>query len=299
MELRHLRYFAALAASLSFTRAAEKVHVTQSTLSHQIRQLEEELGTALFDRVGKKVVLTDAGETFLAYATRALKEVDQGVGALKAEEEALQGRVRVGATHSSNLGFIPQCVALFMQQHPTVHMAVQELSADNIVSQVRSGDLDLGIAYRPTALSGLVFEPLFNEEMVLVVGPGHPLFKRRRVRMVELHRQALVLLSPEFATRTLLDECFVASGAEPRVLAEMNTVGPMLSLVERMPIATIVSGSVVPQGSVLRAIPIESPTPIRTPGILRRKSDHPSPEARSFSAIVRKLGFNGSLAKEV
>ena len=297
MELRHLRYFAALAASLSFTRAAEKVHVTQSTLSHQIRQLEEELGSALFDRVGKKVVLTDAGETFLAYASRALKEVDQGVGALKQVEEELRGRVSVGATLSSNLGFIPQCVALFMKLHPTVHMTVQELSADNIVSQVRSGDLDLGISYRPAALSGLVFEPLYNEEMVLVVGAGHPLFKRRRVRMVELHRQALVLLSREFATRTLLDECFVASGAEPRVVAEMNTVSPMLSLVERIDIATIVSGSVVPKGSTLKAIPIESPTPIRTPGILRRKSDHPSPEARSFSAIVRKLGFDVSQQK--
>lgn len=298
MELRHLRYFTALAASLSFTRAAERVHVTQSTLSHQIRQLEEELGSPLFDRVGKRVALTEAGETFLAYATRAIQEIDQGVGALKVVEGELQGRVRVGATHSFNLGFIPECVAIFLKRHPTVHMSVQELSADNIVSQIRSGDLDLGISYRPTALSGLVFEPLYNEEMVLVVGPGHPLFKRRRVRMVELHRQALVLLPREFATRTLLDECFVASGAEPRVVAEMNTVSPMLSLVERLDIATIVSGNVVPQGGALKAIPIESPTPIRTPGILRRKADLPSPEARSFSAIVRKLGFNSSLQKK-
>eukprot|EP01041_Mallomonas_annulata_P030694 gene30694-52877_t len=83
MELRHLRYFLALASSLSFTPAAERVHVTQSTLSHQIRQLEDELGCPLFDRVGKRVALTEAGETFLAHATRAIQEVDQGVGALK------------------------------------------------------------------------------------------------------------------------------------------------------------------------------------------------------------------------
>lgn len=297
MELRHLRYFLALASSLSFTRAAERVHVTQSTLSHQIRQLEDELGCPLFDRVGKRVALTEAGETFLAHATRAIQEVDQGVGALKEVGSELQGRVRVGATHSFNLGFIPECVAIFLKRHPTVHMSVQELSADNIVSQVRSGDLDLGISYRPAALSGLVFEPLYNEEMVLVVGTGHPLARRRRVRMVELHRQPMVLLPREFATRTLLDECFVASGAEPRVVAEMNTVNPMLSLVERIEIATIVSGGVVPPGRALKAIPIESPTPIRTPGILRRKADHPSPEVRSFSAIVRKLGFNSSLPK--
>src|SRR5438094_3609191 len=103
MELRHLRYFSALAVSLSFTRAAERVHVTQSTMSHQIRQLEEELGTTLFDRVGKQVALTDAGETFLAYATRAIQEIDQGVGALKEAEGELAGSVKVGATHSFNL----------------------------------------------------------------------------------------------------------------------------------------------------------------------------------------------------
>jgi LysR family cyn operon transcriptional activator len=297
MELRHLRYFSALAGSLSFTRAAERVHVTQSTLSHQIRQLEDELGTRLFDRVGKRVTLTDAGETFLAYALRALQEIDQGVGALKESSADLAGSVRVGATHSFNLGFIPECVAIFMQRHPTVHMTVQELAADSIVSKVSAGELDLGITYRPSGLSELVFEPLYNEEMVLVVGKNHPLYKRKRVRMVELHRQPIALLPKEFATRTMLEECFVACGAEPLVVAEMNTISPMLSLVERTEIATIVAKSVIPLGSALKAIPIENPTPIRTPGILRRKADRPSPEVRSFSSIVRKLGFNSSLQK--
>jgi DNA-binding transcriptional ArsR family regulator len=83
MELRHLRYFSALAGSLNFTRAAERLHVTQSTLSHQIKQLEEELGTLLFDRVGKRVALTEAGEAFLHSRTRALQEIDRGLGALR------------------------------------------------------------------------------------------------------------------------------------------------------------------------------------------------------------------------
>ncbi|MDO8249683.1 MAG: LysR family transcriptional regulator substrate-binding protein, partial [Rhodoferax sp.] len=173
----------------------------------------------------------------------------------------------------------------------------QELAADSIVSKVSAGELDLGITYRPSGLSELVFEPLYNEEMVLVVGKNHPLYKRKRVRMVELHRQPIALLPKEFATRAMLEECFVACGAEPLVVAEMNTISPMLSLVERTGIATIVAKSVIPLGSALKAIPIENPTPIRTPGILRRKADRPSPEVRSFSSIVRKLGFNTSLQK--
>ena len=94
MELRHLRYFVALAEHLSFTRAAARVHVTQSTLSHQIRQLEDEVGQTLFDRIGKKVVTTEAGELFLGFATRALQEVDHGIATLKPTSRGLSGQVR-------------------------------------------------------------------------------------------------------------------------------------------------------------------------------------------------------------
>jgi LysR family transcriptional regulator, cyn operon transcriptional activator len=297
MELRHIRYFVAVAGSLNFTRAAERVHVTQSTLSHQIRQLEDEVGKLLFDRVGKKVVLTEAGEAFLGYASRALKEIDQGLGVLKETGDELSGTVRVGATHTFNLGFIPACAATFMTRHPTVKMVVYELSADAIDAKLRAGELDLGIAYRPTGAgpSELGFEPLYNEEMVLAVGETHPFAKRKRVRMVELHRQRMVLLPREFATRIMLDECFRASGAEPLVVAEINTVAPMLGLVARTDIAAIVSHNVVPANVGLRAIPLESPTPIRTPGILWKRDVTQAAQVQSFSAIVRKLAFGGSL----
>lgn len=294
MELRHIRYFIALAGSLNFTRAAERVHVTQSTLSHQIGQLERELGKPLFERTGKKVSLTEAGEQFLAYATRALKELDQGIGALKEADDELSGTVRVGAAHTFNLGIIPACVATFMTRHPTVKVVVYELSADAIDAGLLRGDIDLGIAYRPTGAPDLGFEPLYSEEMVLVVGDGHPFAKRKRVRMVELHRQRLVLLPREFATRGMLDECFLASGAEPQIVAEMNTVAPMLGLVERTDIAAIVARSAVPRNTDLRAVPLEAPTPIRTPGILWNRAAPQAAPAQSFSAIVRKLAPGGA-----
>lgn len=296
MELRHLRYFVTVAECLNFTRAAERVHVTQSTLSHQIRQLEEELDQPLFDRAGKRVLLTDAGERFLDYANQALAAVDQGIGALKESSADLAGEVRIGATHTFNLGFIPECVALFLTRHPTARVVVEELSADDISAKVTSGELDLGIAYRPAALDDLWFEPLYNEEMVLVVADDHPLAQRKRVRLVELHRQQLVLLPKEFATRTLLDECFRACGAEPQVVAEMNTIAPMLGLVARTRIGSIMAANAAMPQSGLKRIPLESPTPIRTPGILwkrgNRQQDSPM---RSFSSIVRKLALSRSL----
>jgi len=292
MELRHLRYFVALAECLSFTRAAERVHVTQSTLSHQIRQLEEQIGQTLFDRVGKKVVTTEAGQLFLAYATRALKEVDAGIAMLRPAAGGLTGQVRVGATHTFNIGLIPECVAQFLARHPTVKVCIEELPADDIGVQVRSGDLELGIAYRPEGPTDLSFEPLYNEEMVLVVADTHPLAHRRRIRMVELHQQPLVLLPPRFTTRTMLDECFAACGAEPSVVSEMSTVAPMIGLVQRAPVGTIVSANAVPaELAGLRTVPIESPTPIRTPGLLWRTRGTQAPALQAFAVIVRKTAL--------
>jgi LysR family transcriptional regulator, cyn operon transcriptional activator len=296
MELRHLRYFTALAETLSFTRAAERVHVTQSTLSHQIRQLEDEVGQALFDRIGKKVVTTEAGELFLGFAGRALKEVDLGVAMLKPGAGGLTGQVRIGATHTFNIGLIPECVAQFLARHPTVQVRVEELPAEQIGARLHAGELDIGIAYRPNGPTDLWFEPLYNEEMVLVVSDTHPLAGRKRIRMVELHQQRLVLMPDYFATRTLLEECFKASGAEPLVVAEMSTIAPMLGLALRTQVGAIVAINAVPAGMTgLQMIPIESPTPIRTPGILWRLEGEKAAPVQSFAVIVRKTALGNSL----
>src|SRR3954470_12796842 len=147
MELRHLRYFVALAECLSFTRAAERAHVTQSTLSHQIRQLEDELGHAMFDRVGKRVMLTEAGETFLGYASKALREVDHGLSDLMRAGDQVTGEVRIGATGTFNIGFVPECLSLFLKRNPTAKVTVDELAADVIAQRLVDSSLDVGIAY--------------------------------------------------------------------------------------------------------------------------------------------------------
>jgi LysR family cyn operon transcriptional activator len=299
MELRHLRYFVALAECLHFTRAAERMHVTQSTLSHQVKQLEIEVGHDLFDRIGKRVVLTEAGENFLGYASKALREVDQGLSELTRAPDELSGEVRIGATHTFNIGFVPECLATFMERYPTVKVAVEELSADLIGQKLIDGTLDVGIAYEPADRTRLWFEPLYTEEMVLVVSTKHPLAQRKRVRMVELHRQRMVLLPAAFATRTMLEDCFKACGAEPVVAAEMNTIAPMIGLVARTMLAAIVSSHAVPPRTDVRVIPLENPTPVRTPGILWKRDARQKAAVRSFAGNVRKLALRRSLGPAV
>ncbi len=294
MELRHLRYFIAVAESLNFTRAAERVHITQSTLSHQIRQLEEEVGKDLFDRRGKRVVLTEAGESFLAYATRALGVIDQGLSELKQTVVPMTGTVRIGTTPTFNMGFLPDCIALFLKQNATVKIVVEELSGDAITEGLKARRLDVGIAYRPERQKEIRFEPLFNEELALVVPHGHPLAKRKRLRVAELHREAMVLLPNSFSTRRLLNECFRAAGAEPNVIAEMNTLPAMLALSLRKNVGTIVAPSAVADSSKpWRIVPLEGPTPVRTHGLLFLEDEAQSPASMALIAVIRKQTMAG------
>ena len=288
MELRHLRYFDAVAETLNFTRAAERLHITQSTLSHQVKQLEEELGTLLFDRGGKQVRLTEAGEVLRSHMSPALQQIDQGVQALRGPGGAITGSIRLGTTSSFNTRMVPQCVATLLNAYPGIEVNVAELAAGQILKRLRAGQLDIAVAYPPAEGSDLWFEPLYREELRLVVGIGHPLARRRRVRLVELHNVRMVLLPPQFLTRKLLDECFAQAGAKPLVVAQLNSVAPMIELIRQTDLAGIITETAVSSTIDLRVIPLEDPTPIRTPGMLWPKGATRSPVLRHFAEIIRR-----------
>ena len=288
MELRHLRYFVALAEQLNFTAAAEKVHITQSTLSHQIRQLEDELGRPLFERGARKVTMTLTGEAFLERARNALREVDEGIWTVRMAAEEMNGVVRVGTTHTFNMRIVPRCISMFLETYPSVRVEVLEMSGDDIASALAKGELDIGVAYKPQSTRGLRFESLYTEEMMLAVGVRHPFAKRRFVRMSELHLQKIVVLPRIFSTRALLEECFRMANATPVVVAEMNAIAPMVELVSITDIAAIVSEYATLRQDV-RMIPLESPTPTRAPGLLWRTSDSRSHATRALASIIRSV----------
>jgi LysR family cyn operon transcriptional activator len=297
MELRHIRYFLAIAETLNFTRAAEKVHVTQSTLSHQIRQLEEELGQPLFARIGKRVTLTEAGQSFHEHVVPILRQVDQAVGALKEAPDDLSGELRIAATHSFNVQLIPLCLSRFMQRLPRMKVVVEELSGDRISEGLVDGSLDLGISYRPAIPRGLRFEPLYNEELKLIVANDHPLARRKRLRMVELNGARMTLLAPHFSTRQMLDECFAAAGARPQIVAELNAISPMIELVRRTDLCSIVAENALGNEPGVTAIPLESPTPVRTPGLLWSQQAQRSPASRFMAETIRQVVMQGPLVR--
>jgi LysR family cyn operon transcriptional activator len=185
----------------------------------------------------------------------------------------------VGVTHTFNVSLLPICIDTFFTKHPSVRVTVQELNAESVARGLEAGEFDIGIAYRPNGAAAISFEPLFNDEMALVVCSTHPLASRKRIRMVELHRQNLVLSTRDTTTRELLEGWFRSVGAEPVIVVEMNPIASALALVRRMNIGAIISRQALIGLNDLCIIPIENPTPMRIPGILWNRDRQPTAAA--------------------
>jgi LysR family cyn operon transcriptional activator len=288
MELRHLRYFAALAEKLNFTEAAEQVHVTQPTLSHQIKQLESELDNTLFDRSERRVRLTSAGELFLPKVLEALKIIDSGTALLKEPHSTYSGHIRLATSQTFNIAIVPRAVSLYKQMHPEVRITIEEFTLEEMTKGLREGAIDMAIAYQPVVGDDLQFVPLCSEELVLITRSDHPLANNRRVRMIELHRRELVLLPPRFMTRQLIQAAFETAGTEPKVTIESGTIPSLLTLVQETGAPTILSRYAVPPDSKLRTVPLESPRPVRTTGLIWAKDKPRPPMEVLFAALLRQ-----------
>lgn len=228
MEIRQLRYFLEIARTEHLTTAARQLFVTQSTLSHGLRLLEEELGVALFERVGRGLKLSQAGRVFKDYAARALQELEAGRMALADLASLQAGRLTVGVIPTSLHTLVPSAVAAFNARYPKIQVVLRELLAPEIEALLLSGDLDLGMAFHPTGAAGIDSEPLFDEQMQLVVHAAHPLAGCAPLPLQQLHDVPLVLLSRRFATRRLLDEHLRAAGVQPKVMVEMESVHALI-----------------------------------------------------------------------
>jgi LysR family cyn operon transcriptional activator len=288
MELRQLRYFLDIAQTEHLTQSAQNLFVTQSTLSHGLRQLEEELQVQLFERLGRGLKLSQAGVEFRSYATRALKEIEAGRMALSELSGLQSGRLTVGAIPTFLNTVVPVTVGGFSRAYPGVSIEVRELRAGPIEEQLRSGELDLGIAFHPTAHAEIETEALFDERMLLVVAPSHPLAKRRTLALEALAGVSLALLPRSFATRRLVDASLHEAGVEATVRIEMASVESLLVVCRHGDVASIVPERAARLAPDLRAIALTAPEVVRHAGILWRRGGSRSAAAREFAARLRE-----------
>ena len=287
MEIRQLRYFLDIAETEHLTQSAQNLFVTQSTLSHGLRQLEQELDVALFDRLGRGLKLSQAGAEFRIYARRALQEIEAGRMALADLGHLQSGQLKVGAFPTFLNTVVPATVAAFSRAYPKVKVEVQDLRAGPIEQQLLEGELDLGIAFHPALHDEIEAEVLFDERMLLVVGPQHPLAGRVVVELAELAGVPLALLPRSFATRRLIDEHLRQAGVTPLLRVEMDSVESLLGVCRYGDLASIVPERAARQAPDLRAIALVGPAIVRHAGILWRRGASRSAAAREFAALLR------------
>ena len=295
MELRHLRTFVVAAEALHFTRAAEALDVSQPTLSLQVRELERELGTPLFDRIGRTVRLTEAGEVFRRHAVRALREVEAGQGALADLRGVRRGVVRVGVTHSFSARLIPHAVARFRLDHPGVGVVVEKTSGRAVEHALAAGTINLGIAYAPPEDPDVVAETLFDEEVVVVVAADHPLARLDRIGLADLGQYPLALITREFSTRRLFDDRLRDASIEPEIAVEMNDIDSLLEVVRLGSGASVLSRRAVaaPIAQGLALIPIVGPAMTRTAALLWHREAYRTAAALAFARVVSDLAGSG------
>ena len=287
MEIRQLRYFLDIAHTEHLTQSAQNLFVTQSTLSHGLRQLEDELGLALFERLGRGLKLSQAGAQFRVHATRALKEVEAGRMAL-ADLSGLQaGTLTVGAIPTFLNTVAPAAVAAFSEAYPKVTVEVRELRAGPLEDQLLGGELDLGIAFHPTAHAELETDPLFDERLLLVVGPAHSWSARRQVAMKALAGLPLALLPRSFATRKLIDEGLRQAGVQPTVRVEVASVESLIAVCRHGTLASIVPERAARQASGVTVLSLTAPSIVRHAGLLWRRGASRSTAAREFADRLR------------
>lgn len=288
MELRHLRYFVAIADAPTMAKAAETVHVTQSTLSHQLAQLEAELGCVLFERIGRQLRLSEPGRVFLAHARGVLTQVDEGRRAVGLVQSQATGTLKVGVIHSFVTSLMPQVCHACLRAFPALRLQVFELTGPDIEAQVAAGALDAGLGFYPTVHEGVLGERLFEDTLVLAVPHRHELAERRSVRFAQLGQVPLAMMGPRFATRRILDNYFQRAGVRPNIAVEIDSVDALHRLVALGSVAAFLPARTASRTARVRLLQVTDPRPTRAAGLIWRRTPYRSAAALAFANEVAK-----------
>ncbi|PUA19480.1 transcriptional regulator CynR [Glaciimonas sp. PCH181] len=288
IKLRQLQYFLAVAETLHFSKAAERLFVTQPTLSHQIAELETHIGMPLFDRAGKNVRITEAGEVFAAFATRALRELEGGCIALRELEGLQRGTLNIGASQSFVRKLFPPILGEFINRFPAIKLNIEEMTASEIETRLANGSLDLGIAFEPSVLEDTELEPLLKERLFLVVGHNNKFATRTSVRLIELSGEPMVFFTRVYSTRTLVDQFFDQAKATLNVVCETNSIDVMLGVVSQTNVATILPEGTIEKRPNIHVLPILDPVPMRVSALLWSRHSFRTFAARTFAQMVRE-----------
>ena len=291
MEVRQLQIFRTLAEELNFTRTAEKVHTVQSNVTAQIRSLEEELGVPLFDRLGRRVTLTDAGRRFRPFAEKALTAMEQGQRAIRAGAEP-SGPLRIGSPESLLTYRLPPILHIFRQRFPHIELSFRPHMPEGLIAELESGKLDMVISMVDKVPNdALVSVPLRIEEVLLLGHASHPLTRKSEVHPSDLAGQTLLLTEQGCSYRAKLERILTLQNVRPGHITEFSSVEALKQCVTAAMgvglLPRIVAERELRQRKLKVLRWVGPPLDIRT-RILWHKDKWVSPEMAAFRDLVQR-----------
>ncbi len=287
MELRQLRYFAAVAEHEHFTRAAASLNVAQPALSQQVRRLERELGVELFERTSRRVRLSQAGRALLPGARAALMEVEAIETGAQALRGVTAGRVTIGAMQSLGPLDLSGLIAAFHARHPAVDIALREASTREMIDLLEAGELDLAFLTRDERLpETLRAHDLFSEDLMAIVAPGHRLAGRAATRLSALRDDPFVYFKAGTGLRHATDRLAREAGFDPAVRFETNELARVRALVARgLGVAVVPRSEAERPGPRVAALALR-PATRRAVAIAWRAGGRPAPAPEAFLALA-------------
>lgn len=288
MEIRHLKYFLAISKLGSFTKASEELYVTQPTLSHQMRQLESELGCDLLDRSSRVIRLTGAGEIFVVYANRIIREIEEGKLAIQGYHGLEVGSLVIGVISAFTNNLLPPILAKFSQLYPGIKIKVIELPTGDMQRKIRDGDISFGLGYGPVSMEFIESMELFREDLMFIISKNHLFANRPFISLKDVATTKLALLSEEYLSRRLIDISFHEIMAKPNITMEMNSIDAILETIGDSDLTTIMTKRMMQKYKKLVAIKIK-PEIFRIAAIFKRENSKLSPAAE---VLVNMLTLN-------
>ncbi|MBX9788961.1 MAG: LysR family transcriptional regulator [Pirellulales bacterium] len=281
MKLQNLRYFVGIAEHGSFSRAAERMHISQSALSRQMQILENELGVMLFDRIGRRIVLTPAGQDLLARSQTVIHDVEAITTRASELAGGGTGALRLGVTPQTLESLVSRFISHFSGKFPEATITFVEDGSANLIEMVEKGQVDVAIAALPQG-STLESKALFPLAVLCVVPSGHRLKGRTSIRVEDLKDEPLLLLQRQFMTRQLFDGACRLANLKQQILIESNSPHSLLSLV-----TTQLGIAVVPSTFLLNKLQSNA---------LLLKHQH-TPISCSISAIWHPRRYRSSISQ--
>lgn len=288
MTVKQLRAFLAVAQSLSFAQACERLHLSQPALSLSIKNLEESLGGQLLARTTRSVSLTPEGATLLPIARRLLADWDNAEELLRQHFTLQLGKVAIAAMPSFAGNLLPVALKAFRERHPKVNVAVHDVINEQVLEMLRNRRVELGIAFEPESLDGLDFTPFYSDRFVAVVPADSPLAERAEVTWEQLLRESFITLQRPSAVRLLLEERIAAQHGKLPVAFESHqlvTVGRMVA--QGLGVSAVPSLCIQQMEELgARCVALNGPQMERRVGLLRLAEHKLSTAAQALADIV-------------